>query len=32
MLEIAPVEIREADILIIHTGWRRYWGGQKQQD
>ena len=25
MLEVAPVEIREADILIIHTGWRRYW-------
>jgi hypothetical protein len=32
MLEAAPVEIRDADILIIHTGWQRYWEGQKQQD
>jgi kynurenine formamidase len=32
MLEAAPVEIREGDILIIHTGWHRYWEGQKQQD
>jgi kynurenine formamidase len=32
MLEAAPVEIREGDILIIHTGWHRYWEGQPQQD
>jgi kynurenine formamidase len=32
MLEAAPVEIRDADILIIHTGWQRYWEGQKQRD
>jgi kynurenine formamidase len=31
-LEAAPVEIRDGDILIIHTGWQRYWEGQKQQD
>jgi kynurenine formamidase len=32
MLEAAPVEIRAGDILILHTGWHRYWEGQKQQD
>lgn len=32
MLEGAGVEIREGDILIIHTGWHRYWEGQPQQD
>lgn len=32
MLESAPVEIREGDILIIHTGWHRYWEGRAQQD
>ena len=32
MIEEAPVEIREGDILIIHTGWHRYWEGQPRQD
>src|ERR1700681_3985097 len=32
MIEKAPVEVKEGDILIIHTGWHRYWEGQKQQD
>jgi kynurenine formamidase len=32
MLENAPVEIRDGDILIIHTGWHRYWEGKPQQD
>lgn len=32
MLENAAVEIRDGDILIIHTGWHRYWEGQPQQD
>jgi kynurenine formamidase len=32
MLEAAPVEIREGDILIIHTGFHRYWEGKPQQD
>jgi kynurenine formamidase len=32
MLEQAPVEIRDGDILIIHTGWHRYWEGQPKQD
>lgn len=32
MLEAAPVEIREGDILIIHTGWHRFWEGKSQQD
>ena len=32
MLENAPVEIREGDILIIHTGYHRYWEGRPQQD
>jgi kynurenine formamidase len=32
MLETAGVEIREGDILIIHTGFHRYWEGKPQQD
>jgi kynurenine formamidase len=32
MLENAPVEIRDGDILIIHTGFHRYWEGKPQQD
>ncbi len=32
MIEAAPVEIRDGDILMIHTGWHRYWEGQPQQD
>lgn len=28
----ANVEIEKGDILIIHTGWHRYWEGQPQQD
>lgn len=32
MLEQAPVEIREGDILIIHTGYHRFYEGRPQQD
>jgi kynurenine formamidase len=32
MLESAGVEIRQGDILIIHTGFNRYWEGKPQQD
>jgi kynurenine formamidase len=32
MIEQAPVEVRDGDILIIHTGWHRYWEGRPQQD
>ena len=32
MLEAAPVEIKEGDILILHTGYHRYYEGQPQQD
>jgi kynurenine formamidase len=32
MIEAAPVEVHEGDILIIHTGWHRYWEGRPQQD
>ncbi|MDH4116595.1 MAG: cyclase family protein [Acidimicrobiia bacterium] len=28
----ANVEIEKGDILIIHTGWHKYWEGQSQQD
>jgi kynurenine formamidase len=28
----ARVEIQKGDILIIHTGYHRYWEGQPQQD
>jgi kynurenine formamidase len=32
MIESAPVEVKDGDILIIHTGWHRYWEGKPQQD
>ncbi len=32
MMESAPVEIRNGDILIIHTGYHRYYEGRPQQD
>ena len=32
MLEAAPVEIKDGDILILHTGYHRYYEGQPQQD
>jgi kynurenine formamidase len=32
MIEEAPVKVKDGDILIIHTGWHRYWEGQPQQD
>src|SRR5258708_34494110 len=32
MIEAGPVEVTEGDILILHTGWHRYWGGQTTQD
>ncbi|MDH3189798.1 MAG: cyclase family protein [Acidimicrobiia bacterium] len=32
MLENADVEIREGDILILHTGWHQYYEGQPKQD
>ncbi len=32
IIESAGADIREGDILIIHTGWHRYWEGQPQQD
>ena len=32
MLEAAPVEIKDGDILILHTGWHRYYEGSPQQD
>ena len=32
MLEAAPVEIHEGDILIIPTGFHRYYEGRPQQD
>ena len=32
MMESAPVEIKDGDILIIHTGYHRYYEGQEQQD
>ena len=32
MLESAPVDIKDGDILIIHTGYHRYYEGQPQQD
>jgi kynurenine formamidase len=31
MLEKAPVEIRAGDIVIIHTGWHRYWEGSRSR-
>ncbi len=32
MMESAPVDIMDGDILIIHTGFHRYYEGQPQQD
>src|SRR6201992_3357467 len=32
MIESAPVDVKDGDILIIHTGWHRYWEGKPQQD
>jgi len=32
MIEATGADIREGDILILHTGWHRYYEGQKQQD
>ena len=32
MIESAPVEVHDGDILIIHTGWHRYWEGKPKQD
>jgi kynurenine formamidase len=32
MIERQPVEVKEGDILILHTGWHRYWEGRPQQD
>ena len=32
MIESAGADIREGDILILHTGWHRYYEGQPQQD
>lgn len=32
MIEQTGADIREGDILILHTGWHRYYEGQKRQD
>jgi kynurenine formamidase len=32
MIESAGADIREGDILILHTGWHRHYEGQSQQD
>jgi kynurenine formamidase len=32
MIEKAGADIREGDILILHTGWHKYYEGQSQQD
>ncbi len=32
MMESADVEIKEGDILIVHTGYHRYYEGRPQQD
>ena len=32
MIEKSGAEIREGDILILHTGWHKYYEGQSQQD
>src|SRR5262249_52606597 len=32
MIEKTGADIREGDILILHTGWHRYYEGQSQQD
>ena len=32
IIESAGADIREGDILILHTGWHRHYEGQSQQD
>ena len=32
MIEAAPVKVEEGDILILHTGYHRYYEGRPQQD
>jgi len=32
MIEKVGADIRDGDILIIHTGWHRYYEGQQRQD
>jgi kynurenine formamidase len=32
MIEKSGADIREGDILILHTGWHKYYEGQAQQD
>ena len=32
MIESAGADIREGDILILHTGWHQHYEGQPQQD
>lgn len=32
IIESAGADIREGDILVLHTGWHRYYEGQPQQD
>jgi kynurenine formamidase len=32
MIEKSGADIRDGDILILHTGWHRYYEGQQQQD
>ena len=32
MIEKSGAEIRDGDILILHTGWHKYYEGQSQQD
>jgi kynurenine formamidase len=32
MIESTGADIRNGDILILHTGWHRYYEGQEQQD
>ncbi len=32
MIEKSGADIREGDILILHTGWHRYYEGQSRQD
>ena len=32
IIESAGADIREGDILLLHTGWHRHYEGQSQQD
>jgi len=32
MIESSGADIREGDILILHTGWHKHYEGQPQQD